>query len=62
MKKKVNKKALLGVGAGLIATMVGACCLFAKKNNDDEAEYVEHEIDDDENVENVDESVEEPEE
>lgn len=54
--KKINGKALFGVGAGLIAATVGACCLFKKKNDDED--YVGHEIcDDDEDVE-VDEPVE----
>lgn len=54
--KKINGKALFGVGAGLIAAAVGACCLFKIKNDDED--YVGYEIcDDDEDVE-VDEPVE----
>lgn len=56
--KKINGKALFGVGAGLIATVVGACCLF-KKNNDED--YAEHEVECDDDAE-VDESVDEVEE
>ena len=33
--KKINKKALFGVGAGIVAAVVGACCLFKKKSNED---------------------------
>lgn len=33
--KKINGKALFGVGAGLITAAIGACCLF-KKIKDDE--------------------------
>lgn len=57
--KKINGKALFGVGAGLIATVVGACCLFKKKNNDED--YAEHEVEYDDDAE-VDESVDEVEE
>lgn len=52
--KKINGKALFGVGAGLITAAVGACCLF--KKNDDE-DYAEHEVECEEDAE-VDESVE----
>lgn len=57
--KKINGKALFGVGAGLIATVVGACCLFKKNNNDED--YMEHEVEHDEDAE-VDDSVDEVEE
>ena len=57
--KKINVKALFGVGAGLITAAVGACCLFKKKNNDED--YVEHEVECDDDAE-VDESVDEVEE
>ena len=57
--KKINGKALFGVGAGLITAAVGACCLFKKKNNDED--YMEHEVDYDDDAE-VDESVDEAEE
>lgn len=55
--KKINGKVLFGVGAGLLATMVGACWLFKKKNSDED--YVEDEVcyDEEEDTE-VDESVE----
>ena len=33
--KKINKKVLFGVGAGIIAAIAGAGYLFKKKNNDD---------------------------
>lgn len=58
MKKNINGKALLGIGAGIVTTIVGAICLFAKKHDN---EYVESDVDDND-IENVDESVEEPEE
>ena len=57
--KKINGKALFGVGAGLIAAAVGACCLFKRKNNDED--YEEHEVEYDDDAE-VDESVDEVEE
>ena len=57
--KKINGKALFGVGAGLITAAVGACCLFKKKNNDED--YMEHEVEYDDDAE-VDESVGEVEE
>lgn len=57
--KKINGKALFGVGAGLITAAVGACCLFKKKNNDED--YMEHEVEYDDDAE-VDESVDEAEE
>lgn len=41
MAKKLNKKALLGIGAGVLATVVGAVCLFKKKDNED---YVESDV------------------
>lgn len=54
--KKINGKALFGVGAGLITAAIGACCLFKKKNDDED--YIESDICcGDEDVE-VDESVE----
>ncbi len=54
--KKINKKALIGVGTGLIATIIGVCCMFKKEENIDE-DYVEHEVECDEDAE-VDETVE----
>lgn len=55
--KKINGKALFGVGAGLITAAIGACCLFKKKNDDED--YISSDICccDDEDVE-VDEPVE----
>lgn len=41
---KINKKALIGIGAGLASAAIGACCLFKKKNDDED--YVVTEIDD----------------
>lgn len=58
--KKVNGKVLFGVGAGLIAAAVGACCLFKKKNNDED--YTEYEVECDDDDAEVDESVDEVEE
>lgn len=57
--KKLNKKALLGVGAGLLAATVGACCLFKKKGND---EYIDGEVYCEDEYANVDDSVESEEE
>lgn len=54
--KKINKKALFGVGAGLVAAAVGACCLFKNKNNDEDYDADDIYCDD-EDVE-VDETVE----
>ncbi len=47
--KKLNKKALFGIGAGLVAATVGACCLFKKKGDDED--YVEGEAYEDEYTE-----------
>lgn len=54
--KKINKKALFGVGAGLLAAAVGACCLFKKKN--DGEDYDADEVCSGEEDVDVDESVE----
>lgn len=53
--KKINKKALFGVGAGLITAAIGACCLFKKKDEDED--YVEVEECCDEEDAEVDEPV-----
>ena len=33
--KKLNNKAVFGIGAGLVAAAVGACCLFKKKHDNE---------------------------